>query len=62
MDIRQKAAGMETQAAVKATAIRNHGPIHPTLKALIVDAAWRGLLPVNLAHWIIRRLHVGAAR
>ena len=51
---------METQAAFGTNAARHHSPIHPAPKALIVRAACRGL-SVNLADWIIRRLHVGTA-
>ena len=49
------------RATLKTTDKRNPTATASRLKALIVNAACWGLLPVKLADWLIRRLRLGAA-
>jgi len=46
-------AGFGTRAASKKLSGRNHS-IRPRIKAAIVRLALWGLLPVNLAEWLIQ--------
>ena len=48
------------RATPKTSDNRNFTATASRIKALIVGATCWGLLPVKLAHWIIRRLHLGA--
>jgi len=52
---------MQIQAVFGTTVARNHSPIHPAPKALLVRAACRKMLPVNPARRIVQRLPVVAA-
>ena len=45
-------------ATRKTTHRQNHKSIAARLKAVIVTLALWGVLPVNLAEWIILRLHL----
>lgn len=46
------------RATPKTTCSRNHISIFTRIKSLIVLIAPWGVLPVNLAEWIINRLHL----
>ena len=46
------------RATPKTPHSRSHTPTASRVKALIVGVACWGFLPVNLAEWIIKRLHL----
>jgi hypothetical protein len=46
------------RATPKTPYCRNHTPIASRIKAVIVRAACWGVLPLFLAEWFIKRLHL----
>jgi len=58
---KEKAARDCAPAASKKTSRKYFTLFASRVKVLVVGLACWGLLPVGLADWIIRRLHLGAA-